>query len=141
MSQQAIIRDFIQEDMRDVVSILQSVSIFEPETARIDSIANRFIKNDDSYACVAERNGLILGTGSIFFLERIRGGKAGVIEDIAVIENERKKGIGALIVNRLIEYARNRGCFKITLVCSDKNLEFYKTLGFVEDYKSMKLML
>lgn len=136
-----IIRDFIAEDMENIVSILQSVSPFIPESSRIEEIAKQFLENKNCFACVAVCNGFTIGIGSIFILERIRGGSAAVIEDVAVHEGLRNQGIGRLIVGKLLDYAKKKGCFKVTLVCSEQNFSFYEKLGFKGDYKSMKIMI
>lgn len=135
-----IIRDFGLEDMESVVTLLQSVSIYNPDPSRIKNIANEFLKNTSCYACVVELDGLIVGIGSIFILVRIRGGSAAVIEDVAVHEDLRNKGVGKLIVEKLLNYAQSRKCFKVTLVTSDKNITFYEKIGFKEDFRSMKFM-
>ena len=135
------IRDFRLEDIQAVIALLQSVSIYKPDTAKIKDIANKFLKNNSCYACVAEHNGLTVGIGSIFVLERIRGGSAAVIEDVAVNEELRNKGVGKLIVEKLLNYDQSKKCFKVTLVTSDKNIVFYKKIGFKEDFLSMKFML
>jgi glucosamine-phosphate N-acetyltransferase len=84
---------------------------------------------------------LIIGVGSIFLIERIRGGSAAVIEDIAVHEEWSNKGVGRLIVEKLLDYARSNNCFKVNLVTNDKNVIFYEKIGFKKDMLSMKLML
>lgn len=138
---QVIIRDFRLEDMQAVVTLLQSVSAYSPKTSEMKNIASEFLKNNSCYACVAEHNGLTVGIGSIFILERIRGGSAAVIEDVAVDAELRNKGLGKLIIKKLLNHAQSNKCFKVTLVTSDKNIVFYKKNGFTEDFRSMKFIL
>lgn len=140
MKKQITIRDFESKDMNNVVALLQSVSIFEPEVSKMKYLASKFIKNCDCYACVAEHDGLVVGIGTIFLYERIRGGLVAIIEDIAIHENERGSGIGKMVVEKLLDYAKTNNCFKVTLVCSDENIGFYMKIGFKEDYKSMKII-
>jgi len=138
---QVLIRDFCIDDMESSVKILQRVSLHLPDNSRMQDIAKQFLKNDRCYACVATYNGLIIGVGSIFLIERIRGGSAAVIEDIAVHEKWSKKGVGRLIVEKLLDYARSNKCFKVNLVTNDGNVIFYEKIGFKKDMISMKLML
>lgn len=140
MKKQITIRDFESKDMNSAVALLQSVSIFEPEVSKMKDLADKFIENSDCYACVAEHHGLIVGIGTIFFYERLRGGSVAIIEDIAIHENERGGGLGRMIVEKLLDFAKTNNCFKVTLVCSDKNIGFYTKIGFKEDYKSMKII-
>ena len=121
--------------------MLQDVSKFIPENANLDQLAADFIKkNKTSYACVAVCNERVIGFGSVFILNRIRGGCSAVIEDVVVDERFRRKGVGQLIINMLLDYAREQNCFKVTLVAAEHNLLFYKSLGFKNDFPSMKLM-
>jgi GNAT superfamily N-acetyltransferase len=138
---EVLIRDFCFDDMESSVQILQRVSLHLPDRSKMQDIAKNFLKNDRCYACVAEHNGLIIGFGSIFFIERIRGGTAAVIEDIAVHEEWSNKGVGRLIVEKLLNYARSNKCFKVSLVTNDKNVIFYEKIGFKKDMISMKQML
>jgi len=138
---EVIIRNFSFQDMESSVKILQRVSIHTPEASKMVDIAKQFLKNDRCYACVAECNGLTIGIGCIFIIERIRGGSAAVIEDIAVHEEWSNKGVGKLIVEKLIDYARSKNCFKVNLVTNEKNIIFYEKNGFKKDLLSMKLML
>jgi ribosomal protein S18 acetylase RimI-like enzyme len=141
MNDQITIRKFNLKDMENVVNLLQSVSAYSPESSQMTNIADKFLKTGNCYACVAEHNGLTVGIGSIFIIYRIRGGSAAIIEDVATHEKHRNKGIGKLIVEKLLNYAQSKKCFKVTLVTSEKNINFYKKIGFEEDFRSMKVML
>lgn len=141
MNQQITIRSFKLEDMGRVMELLQSVSQFIPENAKLEQLAVDFLEDKNSHACVAICDKRVIGFGSVFMLNRIRGGKAAIIEDIVVDESFRRKGIGRLIVNKLLGYAKDEGCFKASLVAAKHNSLFYKSLGFNEDLPSMKLML
>lgn len=136
-----VIRDFAIEDMEASVNILQRVSIHAPHPNNMFDIAKQFLNNERCYACVAECNGLIIGIGCIFMIERIRGGSAAIIEDVAVHEAWSCRGVGKLIMEKLIDFAKSNSCFKITLVTNNRNIIFYEKLGFTQDLLNMKLIL
>ena len=71
--------------------------------------------------------GDVISFGQIFNQNDIR---SLVKRDVVVKENQRGKGIGKLLVNTLIEKAKKNNCDKIILSSSEKNLKFYKKLGF-----------
>ncbi len=133
------IRKFHIDDMRSVTRLLQAVSKFEPKTEDLQQLANLFLADENTYACVAASEGRVIGFGSVFLQRRIRGGCSAVIEDVVVDEDFRRQGVGARIVEELLQYARSRKCFKVTLVAADQNLHFYELLGFHEDNRAMKL--
>ena len=141
MSHQIKICEFRSADMVAVVELLQSVSIFRPHVSELNELANEFIAKKDCFACVAFFKGKAIGFGSVFFLDRIRGGRAAIIEDVAVQQDFRGKGVGAMIVKELVNYSRLENCFKITLVTNKKNITFYEKLGFSEDLISMKFLI
>ena len=81
----------------------------------------------------------VVGFGSLHYTRRIRGGTVGFIEDIAVLESFRKKGIGKLIVKNLIDLAKKEDCFKLVLECKEDKKIFYKKLGFYNSGFAMSL--
>lgn len=54
------------------------------------------------------------------------------IEDVCTLAEERKKGHGAALIRHLIELAREKKCYKITLTCSKDIRHFYESVGFEE---------
>ena len=103
----------------------------------IDSFSNNYDKeinesifsSDEVDGIVAMEEGNVLGYASIHYIKKITR-KSGIIEDVVVKENQRGKGIGKLLVKNLIEKAKKNNCDKIILSSSEKNLKFYKKLGF-----------
>lgn len=59
-----------------------------------------------------------------------RGGLVGHVEDVVVHPDFRGRGIGKALVARLVEEAREDGCYKIVLDCLDHNIKCYEECGF-----------
>ncbi|ODO01620.1 hypothetical protein I350_06440 [Cryptococcus amylolentus CBS 6273] len=57
-------------------------------------------------------------------------GLVGHIEDIVVSKSMQGRKLGLKIINTLEDVGRARGCYKIILDCSDKNIPFYEKCGF-----------
>ena len=54
------------------------------------------------------------------------------IEDICVLESYRRQGIGTLIYDQILRYAKGRGCNHVTLnvwSCNAGALKFFESLG------------
>lgn len=83
----------------------------------------------------------VIGTGTVIIENKIihNFGKVGHIEDIVVDNNYRGYGLGKLIVNYLVDYAKLNNCYKVILTSSDANLEFYKKIGFHKKDNSMAI--
>jgi GNAT superfamily N-acetyltransferase len=52
------------------------------------------------------------------------------IEDVCILKAYQSQGIGSKIIKFILEQARNKKCFKVTLVCNEKTSEFYIKNGF-----------
>lgn len=130
MQASVILRTFVPEDADQVVELLQDVSIYRPDSAKALELARIFAEQKESYACVAAYGERLVGFGSLFVLNRIRGGCSAIIEDMVVAADVRGQGIGRLVLDDLLAQARTRACFKITLESSEMAREFYRAAGF-----------
>lgn len=73
----------------------------------------------------------IIGAGTIFILNKLHNNPIGQIEDVIISEKYRGLGLGKLIIEKLINIGLNKfKCYKIILNCLDKNIDFYKKIGF-----------
>ena len=92
---------------------------------------------------VAEEEGKIIGTATLIITWKyLRGGvKSGRISDVATHPKHEGKGIGSKLVQALIEVARCKGCYKITLSCSEENRPWYERFGFRQHEVAMRLDL
>ncbi len=81
---------------------------------------------------VAEYNGELIGTATVIFEKKFIFNLATLahIEDVCVKKDYRRMGLGKKLVQKLIERAKETKCYKITLDCSDENMNFYKACGF-----------
>jgi glucosamine-phosphate N-acetyltransferase len=83
----------------------------------------------------------VVGTGTIIIESKIihNFGKVGHIEDIVVDSDYRGVGLGKIIIKYLLDYAKSNNCYKVILMASDENIEFYKKLGLKKKDNSMAL--
>ncbi len=68
-------------------------------------------------------------------------GLVGHIEDVVVDINFRGLKLSKLLVSKAIEVAKNYGCYKIILDCSDLNKSVYEKCGFTNNGNQMSLYL
>jgi len=92
---------------------------------------------------VAQFEDSIIGTASMFVEHKFirNGGKVAHVEDVAVRKTNQLKGVGKLLMARLAHEAKEIGCYKIILDCSDENIEFYKKCGYSLKEKQMRMDL
>jgi len=135
MTMPVTIRDFVPEDINAVIDLLQDVSAYRPPADELPNLAIAFSSLSNCYACVAIQEHKVLGFGSVFFLNRVRGGRSATIEDV------RGHGIGRLLIGRLLDVSRLRGCFKVSLEAAVLAESFYESAGFGSAGKVMKIIL
>ena len=102
----------------------------------IDSISNVIINS-----IALDEKVEVVGYGSILIERKIRGGKMGHIEDIAVHPDFCKNGIGKLLINALYEISQKEKCYKVSLACKEHNLSFYQKCDFLIDGISLSKFL
>ena len=64
-------------------------------------------------------------------------GKSGHIEDIVIDKEHRNKGLGKDLVKHIIDYAKNTGCYKVQLHCSQEMQPFYEKLEMIHTTQGM----
>jgi glucosamine-phosphate N-acetyltransferase len=125
---------------RGFVVLLSQLSSCPDLTA--SEFATRFAElaahGDDHVILVAEDSSAqerrVLATGCLFVERKFLrgGGKVGHVEDVVVDAAARGKGLGLRLVRRLVEIAREAGCYKVILDCTLELRAYYAKCGFVE---------
>jgi glucosamine-phosphate N-acetyltransferase len=129
-----IIRELRKEDLwKGFFTSLDSLR----ETSSIDKnkaniIFDKINSNPDHMIVVAELDGKIVGATTLLIEQKFihNGGIVGHIEDVAVDKKFQGQKIGEKIIKYLLEYAKNQGCYKTILDCSDDVKPFYEKIGF-----------
>jgi ribosomal protein S18 acetylase RimI-like enzyme len=99
-------------------------------------INTKYISDPNSITLVSVDNNTISGVASLHIINKLTR-TLGLIEDVAVNENYRRKGIGKKLVQKLIGLASDKKCDKIILNSSEKNSSFYKKIGFEKNQIQM----
>ncbi len=68
-----------------------------------------------------------------------KGGIVCHIEDLVVHKDHRGQQIGSELVDHVVNYAKEKGCYKTILNCNDQVEPFYQKLGFQSKNKEMSL--
>ncbi|KAI9319732.1 acyl-CoA N-acyltransferase [Dichotomocladium elegans] len=92
-------------------------------------------QRNDTYFTIAicdDKNDKVVAAGTIFVERKFvhNNGLVGHIEDIAVDANQQGKKLGLRIIQALKYIGAKRGCYKVILDCSAKNIPFYEKCGF-----------
>lgn len=118
------------------LGMLESLDPLSPASGMDGAAARAVLERaaaDPSRAVfVAESGGRVVGTITLLVEEKLihGGGKAGHIEDVSVDGRAQGEGAGRMLVERALREARERGCYKTVLDCSEDLAGFYEKLGF-----------
>lgn len=90
--------------------------------------------NEHHYILVIEDSDedIIVGTGTIIIEPKISHnfGLVGHIEDVVVHPDYQRLGIGKVIVEKLVSYAKSKDCYKCILYCVNDKIPFYEKCNF-----------
>jgi glucosamine-phosphate N-acetyltransferase len=133
-----IIRESSFDDLDDIINIIGS------EFSETQANQRKWwsMKSDRKIKVyVYEYKGYVRGVASLYILEKLmhNGSNVGLIEDVAVASNSQGMGIGRLLINKLVEIAKEERCYKVILNCSDKNVGFYEKCGFSQREVQMRI--
>jgi len=129
-----IIRELRKDDLWNgfltTLDSLRQTSDIDRDKA--EKIFEKINSNPDHIIVVAELDGKIVGTTTLLIEPKFihGGGLVGHIEDVVVDKNFQGQKIGEKIMKYLLEFAKNRGCYKTILDSTDDVKPFYEKLGF-----------
>ena len=117
---------------------LRQASNMNKKTA--EKIFDKINSNPDHIVAVAVIEGKIVGSTTLLIETKFihNGGKVGHIEDVVVDKEYQRKGIGEKIVMYLLRYAKDQGCYKTILDCTDEVKPFYEKLGFKHNANALR---
>ena len=130
-----------EEDIDDVFILLNQLKKKDLKNIDRKKAWNDFNSNTSSNSIVGIYNNRIIAYGSVVIENKIRGEVAGHIEDIVVDSEVRGKMVGVSLIKELIEISRKKGCYRITLFCNEKLVNFYSRNGFKVNNIIMKKYL
>lgn len=131
---ESIIRELRKEDIwNGFLTTLDSLrQASDIDRNKADEIFEKINSNPDHIVVIAEVDGKIVGTTTLLIEPKFihKGGLVGHIEDVVVDKNFQGQKIGEKIMKYILEYAKNRGCYKTILDSTDDVKPFYEKLGF-----------
>lgn len=155
----ATIRPAENRDIPDVLNLLVQVNmvhhngrpdLFKGPATKYDAGELRAIFADGSRPVfVYDEDGRVLGYAFCVFQQHVGSQlmtdiKTLYIDDLCVDENQRGKHIGSALYNHVLDFARQSGCYNVTLnvwSCNPGALEFYEKCGLTPQKIGMEKIL
>jgi ribosomal protein S18 acetylase RimI-like enzyme len=133
------IRKYQREDHHALVELWATVFPDDPPHNEPAAMLEAKLAVDD-LVFVAERGGKLIGACMAGY-----DGHRGWLYAVAVLEEHRREGAGAALVNHAVQALKAQGCVKLNLQVRATNTgvaAFYERLGFsVEERLSMGVLL
>lgn len=135
------IRPAVKEDCARLMELVRELALFEKAPEQVTVSLDHFQESGFGpapvwWAFVAEENGLILGFALYYIRYSTWKGQRMYLEDILVTQEARGKGIGTLLMKRLIEEAKAKkfsGMMWQVLDWNTPAIEFYKKFNAAFD--------
>jgi GNAT superfamily N-acetyltransferase len=117
-----------------------------PAPDDVDDFRGQFeawwIQRDVHDAFVARVDDVAVGMGFLAVVTRVPNPgdferHQGDIQSLYVLESHRGDGIGALLVEALLDHARQLGCFRVTVNASARAVPLYEREGFEHAHKQL----
>jgi len=107
---------------------------------KVEEIFKKINSNPNHYVYVAILDGRVVGSTTMIIEPKFihDGGNVAHIEDVVVSKDHQGKGIGEMLMNSLLELAKNNNCYKTILDCSDVVKPFYEKIGFKRSSNGMR---
>ncbi len=129
-----VIREAIEADCPSMMELVRELAVYEraPEAVTVSMehfIASGFGDKPVWWAIVAEADGVVVGFALYYIRYSTWKGQRMYLEDILVTDAWRGKGIGGLLMDRLIIIAKEKGFSDMLWQVLDWNepaIRFYK---------------
>ena len=129
------IRKLQKEDLqKGFLTTLDSLRITSNiDKNKAEEVFEKINSDPNHIIAIAELDEKIIGSATLLIEPKFihDGGLVGHIEDVVVDKNFQGQKIGNEIIKFLLEFAKNQGCYKTILNCTDDVKEFYKKIGFI----------
>ena len=128
------IRELEEKDIKN--GFLTTLDVLRETSSMSEGKALEIFKkiksNPEHIIIIAEIEGRVIGSTTLLIEPKFihQGGVVGHIEDVVVDKKFQGKKIGEKIITHVLEIAKNHGCYKTILDCSDSVKPFYEKLGF-----------
>lgn len=131
---QVNIRRAVKEDCEALLALIQELAVYEKAPEQVTVTLEHFEesgfgKNPVWWGFVAELEGVVVGFALYYIRYSTWKGQCLYLEDFLVTEAHRGKGIGALLFERVMQEAKEKGFKRMVWQVLDWNepaINFYK---------------
>lgn len=132
------IRKAEEADFPAILEMIKSLALFEKAPEKVSNSVEQMKAEKDLFRCVVAetKTGEIVGMALWFYAYYTWVGKSLYLDDLFVKETHRKNKIGTLLLNYIMEVARDENCKRVrwqVLNWNTNAIELYRKAGAVID--------
>jgi glucosamine-phosphate N-acetyltransferase len=131
----------------DYANYIKLISQFRPITneitqSKFDEIYDKIFNNSEIYVYVNDKDD-IMGSITVIYEQKFIHNFSiyAHIEDVIVDEKYRLLGIGSKLLQYVKKIAKDKNCFKLSLVCNESVKKFYLSNNFEARGLNMSFLL
>lgn len=143
------IRKAAEPDLPAVLRLYAQPGIDNGRVLTLDTAAmilQRMTTYPEYAVYVATNNCSVVGTFALLVMDNLAhlGKPSAIVEDVCVDDQLHRRGIGRAMMQFAMEFARERGCYKLSLSSNasrERAHTFYRSLGFEQHGLSFHVQL
>ncbi|NDV97222.1 GNAT family N-acetyltransferase [Dysgonomonas sp. 521] len=123
-----------EKDFKELVALFLEFATFEKLPEKMTNSEEKMKAEKDYFHgfIARDENNEVIGYVTFFFAYYTWVGKSLYMDDLYIREKYRGKGFGSLLINKVMDHARQTKCNRLRWQVSDWNepaIAFYKNLG------------
>ncbi|MFB9325159.1 GNAT family N-acetyltransferase [Paenibacillus aurantiacus] len=142
--EEAIARSIREDELAELLALYRHMHEHDPDILGepwLDELWRGMLDDPSMDIIVVEQAGKLVSTCVLSVIRNLtRGGRPyALIENVVTHRDYRQRGFARLALNRAVENARTRGCYKVMLQTGSKREEvhrFYERCGFTKGVKT-----
>jgi N-acetylglutamate synthase-like GNAT family acetyltransferase len=147
------VREATEADLPRLVALLDQLSPDErrerpgpPLPAAYTTVFRQIAADPNQQLLVLERDGELAGSAAVIIVPNLthQGTPYAIVENVVVDGQQRGGGGGEALMRRVLELAREAGCYKVALTSNkrrDAAHRFYRRLGFEASHEGFRIDL
>lgn len=117
-------------EQKDYLKYYKLINEFRKTEFSYNNFCN-LINEKNIQVWIIEDKNEIVGTGTLLFEQKLihNFGLVAHIEDVVISKNFRRQNYGKMLIEHLIQKAKEKTCYKVILDCDSKIETFYNKCG------------
>ncbi|AGK96201.1 GNAT family N-acetyltransferase [Clostridium pasteurianum] len=132
------------DELNELLDLYKQLQPEDPDVSNnenLHEIWNSIYNNANLYYIVVEVDGKLVSSCNISIIENLTRNLRpyGLIENVITDSAYRKKGYATKVLNKAVEIAKEKKCYKVMLLTGSKKeetLRFYEKAGFARGIKT-----